>query len=280
MYGVAEHINRTGNLPEWCIITRKLKNYQSYNLLRYHFPLGSYNLRSTLAGKPINFLRKWFFQNASILNTQILVESYYKRKLVDLMSFEDYYTIMILLKNVSVLNVDAPASWRMRRALYSLAIRQYSSNAIMNYIPKTCLFKKKETKTFVDDIKTGDSFEKITFTICSSKYEEPLSYVPENLNFNFSSYWVHYELVITDPILMVSLADVVKSDDEEIYVILPKIDLTVISETTFLITNGEPNLYLKLVTSPIYARSNWLTELANEVEKYKEMELEYINRQG
>ncbi|XP_043472412.1 uncharacterized protein LOC122505056 [Leptopilina heterotoma] len=275
MYGFAEHLNRTGSPPEWSN-TRQLKNHEHYNFLRYNEYVEEFILRRQKTGMHVSFLRRNIFHSASRINYRNLIIFYNEKMLNDLITFEDYYAIQLLLKDDLQINWENPASWRMRRALYSLAIRQYSSNATMNYIPKSCFFKKTETKTFVNDIKKGDSFEKTTFSICSSKYKESYSY-NHKYSFNKSFYWTNYEVLITDPITMVSLEDILDVEDEELYVILPKTDFTVLSDPAFFFNNDVPNLYVKMLTSPIYARSNWLTELANEIEKYKEMEKEYFN---
>ncbi|XP_043471020.1 uncharacterized protein LOC122504154 [Leptopilina heterotoma] len=275
MYGFAEHLNRTGSPPEWSN-TRQLKNYKNYNFLRYNYSFGEYRLGIENTYMHINFLRKEIFYLTHNINVPKLVKSYKEKMLHNLITFDDYYAIQLLLKNYFIINSENLASWRMRRALYTLAIRQYSSNATMNYIPKTCFFKKQERKKFVQDIKKGDSFEKTTFSICSSKYKESYSYIYEYFLPN-SSCWTNYKVLITDPIAMVSLKDIVDVEDEELYVILPKTDLTVLSDAEFFVDNGAPNFYVKILTSPIYARSNWLTELANEIEKYIEMEKEYFN---
>ncbi|XP_043480688.1 uncharacterized protein LOC122510253 [Leptopilina heterotoma] len=276
MYGFAEHLNKTGNPPEWSK-TRKLKNYQSYNFLRYHFPLEAYELDEHQAEMRVNYLRRRFFPNAPILNSQLLIKSYYERKVDDLMLFEDYYAIMILMKSVSVLDVDDPANWRIRRALYTLAIRNYNPNSILNYDSKSCYFKMMKTSSFVESIKFGDIFETATFIICSSKYKESYSYNNEKFYFNFTLFSVNHEMVITDSLLAVSLKDIVEFDDEEIYVILPKVHFKLLSNLGFIINNGKTNFYVKMSTFPIDDSANWLTKLANEVEKYKEMEKEYFN---
>ncbi|XP_043472407.1 uncharacterized protein LOC122505052 [Leptopilina heterotoma] len=275
MYGFAEHLNRTGSPPEWSN-TRQLKNHEHYNFLRYNEYVEEFILRRQQTGMHVSFLRKNIFYFAPRINYQNLVKFYNEKMLNDLITFEDYYAIQVLLKDDLQINWENPASRRMRKAIYSLAIRQYSSNATMNYIPKSCFFKKTETKTFVNDIKKGDSFEKTTFSICSSKFKESYSYTYE-YSFHTSFYWTNYEVLITDPITMVSLEDILDVEDEELYVILPKTDLTVLSDPEIFVNNSVPNLYVKMSISPIYDRSNWLTELANEIEKYKEMEKEYFN---
>ncbi|XP_043472500.1 uncharacterized protein LOC122505108 [Leptopilina heterotoma] len=274
MYGFAEHLNRTGNPPEWSK-TRKLKNYEYYNFLRYNSPLEAYELSAQQAEMRINYLRGRYFQNAPALDPQILIESYNERNLNDLMLFEDYYAIIILLKNILTLDVDNPASWRIKRALYTLAIRNYNPNSDLNDTSKSCFFRDVKTETSINDMNLGDVFETTSFIICSSQLKENKnSYDYENINFQL--YWLNNKLLITDSIAMVSLEDVLQLDGE-IYVILPKVDLKVVSDKAFLIKNGIRNVYVKFETSTIYEKSNWLTYLANQIEKYKTMEKEYFN---
>ncbi|XP_043472487.1 uncharacterized protein LOC122505102 [Leptopilina heterotoma] len=279
MYGFAEHLNRTDYPPEWSK-TRKLENYEYYNFLRYNFPLEAYELIPQQAEMRINYLRRRFFQNAPTLDAQILIESYYGRKLDDLMLFEDYYAITILLKNISIFYVNDPASWRMRRALYNLAIRNYNLNSDLNDTSKYCFFRDVKTETFINDINVEDVFDTTNFIICSSKYKESYSYEFGNLEFNLSSYWLNNKLLITNSNLMVSLEDIVELDDEEIYVILPDVELTVRSVKAFFIINGKRNAYVNMLTSSMYERCNWLTYLANQIEKYKEMENNYFRIKG
>ncbi|XP_043472488.1 uncharacterized protein LOC122505103 [Leptopilina heterotoma] len=276
MYGFAEHLNRTDYPPEWSK-TRKLENYEYYNFFRYNFPLEAYELSAQQAEMRINYLNRIFFKNAPTLDAQILIESYYGRKLDDLMLFEDYYAITILLKNISIFYVNDPASWRMRRALYNLAIRNYNLNSDLNDTSKSCFYMNIKSKTYVNSMTLGNVFGTTDFIICSSKYLNSYTYDYENLNSKLSSYWLNNKLLITDSNLMVSLEDIVKFDDEEIYVILPKVDLKVVSDKAFFIKNGIRNVYVKIETSAIYEKSNWLTYLANQIEKYKTMEKEYFN---
>lgn len=274
MYGFAEHLNRTGYPPEWSN-ARKLKNYKYYNFLRYDLSLEKLKIDTQQTKMRINYLNSMYFQNAPALNPQILTESYNERNLNELMLFKDYYASMIFLKNFSTLYVEDPASWRIRRALYSLAIRNYNPNSDLNYnLP--CFFKQDvKTRTVVDYINSGDTFGTTNFIICSSKYEKQFSYDNENLNIKLNSYWINYNLLITDSILMVSLDDIAELDDEKIYVILTEVPLKVVSVKAFSVTNGKRNAYLNMKTSPIHERSNWLTSLANEIEKYKQMEKEF-----
>ncbi|XP_043484974.1 uncharacterized protein LOC122512903 isoform X1 [Leptopilina heterotoma] len=274
MYAFAEHLNRTGNIPEWSI-KRQLKNPTFFEILRYAPFLGKltdyvhtrrYNI--DLYSNRLNYFLKFPINK--------LLKSYMKKDIKDIIVFEDFVAIIVFLQDESQINFNNPAAWSMIRALYSLAIRQYSSNSILNYKPEKCFFKRKETKSYGDNIKINDIFKKVTFSICKSNYTESYSYYSLLKN-NSLSYLMTYETIITDPLVRVSLEDILENRDGKVDVLLPKVELSVISSPKIKKSIRESTVFVTLACSPIYERSNWLTAMANEIEKYKQKEREYFH---
>ncbi|XP_043484985.1 uncharacterized protein LOC122512905 [Leptopilina heterotoma] len=277
MYEFAENFNKSGNPPDWSI-NRQLKNPKFYETLRYE---------RNLESLPAEYLE--IYIHGIIVKLQIifnihnfpinaLLERYLERNLEELISFEDYLAIAILLQDESQIYLENPAAWRMRRALYSLAIRQYSSNSELNFNFDICFSMHEAKRNFIDDIKIGDTFEMRYFSICSSKNKKSFSY-SSVYNNDTMFYTVRCKTIITDFLLRVSLEDIVDNVEGIIYVIFPKVEFSIRRNPLIKKTEYGDTVFLITKTFPFDEKSNWITAMANEIENYKQKEIEYFNNQ-
>ncbi|XP_043472405.1 uncharacterized protein LOC122505051 [Leptopilina heterotoma] len=267
-----EYLHNTGNPPEWSI-ARKLKNYENYKFLKYDAHLQSLPFSVSSANEIIMELESNVFENSPRIPNDIAYDIYMEKNLYELLTFEDYYAIMVYLQDESQINFENLAALRMKRALYSLAIRQYNPNFIPSYILnlEPCFFKEKRTERFAYSIHVGYKFEKSTFSICNSKFKESYSYSSE-YKIDKSFFWMHYGAIITDPAVVVSLEEILDNYNGHLYVLLPEVKLQVMDYSKYWINKYGKIVNVKVITENIVDRSSWLTAVANQIEEYKEIE--------
>ncbi|XP_043484983.1 uncharacterized protein LOC122512903 isoform X2 [Leptopilina heterotoma] len=263
MYGFAEHLNRTGNIPEWSI-KRQLKNPKSYEQLRYNTYMEINSLHFLQTHKrTIDYALK-IFHNLQRFSVGELFKKYIENDVKDQILFEDYLAIVNYLQDESQIDFENLASWRMRRALYTLAIRQYNYNSPSNFIPEKCVISYRTIKrNFADDIKTGDIFKGTTFSICG-------------VNNNSTESLITYYAIIIDPLVRVRLENFVSQAYGILFIILPKVEFCIVNSPSLENSAYEVKESTTLTFSPIFERSNWLTAIANEIENYKQKEREYF----
>lgn len=278
MYEFVENFRRTGNPPDWSI-QRKLKNPKFYETLRYDEKLESppsEYLEIYILG--ISFKLQTIF-HIHDFSVNPLIERYVEKNLDELISFEDYLAITILLQDESQIYLENPGSWRMRRALYTLAIRQYSSNFELNFKSEICFSVLEEKIRFAKNIKIGDTFDMGVFSICSSEYKELYSY-SSLYNHDTTFHMVRYKTKITDFLLRVSLEEIVDNVEGIIYVIFPKVEFFVRRNPFIKTSKNGDTAFITTKTVPFDENSNWITEMANEIENYKQKEREYFHNQN
>ncbi|XP_043472410.1 uncharacterized protein LOC122505054 [Leptopilina heterotoma] len=271
------HLNSTGMLPDWSM-THKLKNPKLYELLRYDTSVELIPPSRNKAIKDATNLKMTVFQYSPKVLVEELCDVYIEEKLDELISLEDYYAIRVLKRDDRQIKMENPVSWRMRRALYSLAIRQYRPNLISSFLPIHCFHRRFSNRSRLFNMKVNDSFRLTRFLLCTDKYilEESLT-SSSAYDHTSSSHWISFEIVITDPRLVVNLNEILKSDDRNAYCLFPTLLLKALSDSEDRNTSYGLISFIKVQTVPTESRSEFLTAMANNIEDYKMKEREYFN---
>ncbi|XP_043482831.1 uncharacterized protein LOC122511555 [Leptopilina heterotoma] len=277
MYDFAEYLNQTGGqTPEWSK-SRRLVNPELYELLRFNNYVDSIPSSANEMTESLTNLKNRIFENSPNVSFEQICYDYMKENLYELISFENYFAIRVLEEDYNQIELENLVGWRMKKALYSLAIRQYSQNSASNFLTIYCHSKHLKSRSFIDTYEMGETFKILNFRLCSSKRSSPeikskSSIMRMN---NFTSYWIFYEFMITDPKLIVYLEDVIKSNDEKIYIFLPETRFKVINGPEVYNTNIGLAAFLKLRTIYYPRTLRWLAEAANNIEMYEKKEKEY-----
>lgn len=276
MYAFALHIYKTGNLPEWST-AQKLKNPKLYESLRYEIFVELIPSSRDESIELIQNLKLTVFKNAPNISHRRIYSVYVNKKLNEIVSLENYYAINIYLKHNRQITLENPVGWRIRSALYSLAIRQLTPNLKYPNTSKICFTSKLVNSSFVNPFPVGQISKIIDFWKCRSRnmIEESDSSIPVNNDDSF--YWISYKIVITDHKLIVSLEEFLKNGEEKFYLFFPETAFNALSSFTSDDTSRGLINYITLETVPVRDNSKWLTEMVNKIEKYKEKEGEYFD---
>ncbi|XP_043472404.1 uncharacterized protein LOC122505050 [Leptopilina heterotoma] len=272
----AEYLNKTGNVPEWSK-TMKLKNPKFYEILRYNNLVDFIPLKKEITYQIATNLKMTIFKDSPSISIEKLVHFYKTANLNELISLEDYYAINVLLIDRNQMFLPNPVGWRIKTALYSLAIRQYSLNLNFNFSPKNCFIRVRGDANYVNGFEVGSHSKLSDFWFFKSHnvFEESDSNSPI-YNDNNPSNWVSYKFVITEPRVIVNLEEVVKND-KKLYVLLPRTDFVVLKKRLIYDTFFGLTSFIKAKTTPILNKSNWITNMANKIEEYKKMEEKYFD---
>lgn len=270
------HLQQTGEPAQW-MMDKKLKNPKLYELLRFEISTELIPLNRNTAMERIVNLKINAFANSPKVHFHQIWDAYVNEKLNELISLEDYYAIRILLKDHSQINVENPVGWRIRRAIYSLAIRQYSLNFNHDRPLAYCFQRKIISKSDVNQFKKNEILQFDEFLICRNKQV----FSGSNINpyvIHQDDFLAYIDILNTDSRLMVSLDEIIKFEDDIIFFALfPKTSFKV-DDAKFFTTSGGLTSYLSFKTMPTtISNSQLLAFMANSIEEYKEKEEEYYN---
>ncbi|XP_043484972.1 uncharacterized protein LOC122512902 [Leptopilina heterotoma] len=279
IYKYAEYVNETLQKPKW-IESHRLENPELYKLLRFSNYVESIPLKMDKMIKGLTKLQNEIFQNS--LNVSILrtCQDYTKKNFCKLISLENYFAIQILGKNFNQVRKENPVGWRMRRALYSLALRQYNQNLDFNFSPIICYSRHLVDASVIYDKVEGEIFKTGNFSLCSSKKIHPeisSSSSIADLN-NSTLYWTFYEYVITDRKLIVYLEKIIQRNNKKLYFFLPDVKLKIVNGPVVYNTIFGLVAFSKVKTVRIRETSKWLAKMANNIEKYEKEEIKYFNQ--
>ncbi|XP_051160401.1 uncharacterized protein LOC127280980 isoform X1 [Leptopilina boulardi] len=201
-------------------------------------------------------------------------DDYMANQLFDTISFDDYYAIRIFLSNPNAnTDIDTPDVWRIKKAMYSLAIRQYDS------------FKKAENKQIILYCKRTNDIQKTTFVNLKHKMistnaflycnedssewdyysqilsEENESHIPVSLQF--------FKIILNDPFLAIDVKNI--DAHSKHYIILPSTKFRFIEEKfTFIQQTNIHCLIMKSPSHKIIIHKDWLATVANKVSYYED----------
>ncbi|XP_043484956.1 uncharacterized protein LOC122512890 [Leptopilina heterotoma] len=266
-----------GHSPEW-MKTQELKNPKLYQSLRYDTYVEFISSSKNETIQRIKKLQKKIFQGLPVIPAEKIYDDYVSLDMNELISLKDYYAIQVLLKNYHSVYMKNPVGWRMKRALYSLAIRQYSEDLNSTFSQKICFTQLFKETQLINNLSRNRNFSFKNFLYCIGRnaFKERLKYsfISNNTDSTFNA--EYSKIVITDPRLIVNLQEVTNDDDRDDYFILPTTQLVVEKglfdyKTPFGLVKAHT-----LKTLPIKKNSEWLTTMANNIEEYKEKEREYF----
>lgn len=268
-----QYFNTNGIPPEWSN-GRKLMNPIHYKNLRYYFNVESSSFSIKRAIKSVKNL-KLIFKNTPEVSTSYLFKSYVDKNLLEILTFEDYYTLKIYMTDISqIALLDNPVGWRIKRALYSLAIRQYSpylsSSDNVNY--SKCFFTAFEKKEIIDNIQVHGTLSGGNFVLCKSIFNKVRL---DSSEFESTSYLVSYKVLFSKAIYIVNLNDIF-DDNQEVNIILPEINYMLRNKKSAFSIDGLSYERLSIEIVNKLEDSEWLSYLANSIEVLKQKEREYF----
>ncbi|XP_051160405.1 uncharacterized protein LOC127280980 isoform X3 [Leptopilina boulardi] len=198
-------------------------------------------------------------------------DDYMANQLFDTISFDDYYAIRIFLSNPNAnTDIDIPDVWRIKKAMYSLAIRQYDSfnkakkKEIILYCKRTNVIQKTtfvslrqrimSTNVFLycnEDSSEWNYYSQILF-----KTNE--SHIPVSLQF--------FKIILKHPFSVIDVKNI--DAHSKHYIILPSTKFKLIQEKfTFI---HQTNIHFLIMDSYAYIVQNaWLAKIANSVSHYE-----------
>lgn len=133
----AKYFIENRHIPEWSKSYR-LKNPKLYKLLRFEQYVNSIPSGATeMTERLINFKNE-ILQNSPEVSVENVCLHYLADDLNELISLENYFTLRVLEKDYNQVVLKNPLGWRIRQALYSLALRQYRQNLISSFSPIFC----------------------------------------------------------------------------------------------------------------------------------------------
>lgn len=192
--------------------------------------------------------------------------------LTDTISFHDYYAIRIFLSSPYVnTDLDEPYVWRLKKAVYSLAIRQYNSfqpfrkkQMMILYcvhlknvhkIIRISRYKTISINGFLycnEDSSEWDYLYETSSKI--NKFQEPISIT-------------YYKLILNKPYLAIHVKNIVANS--KFYIIIPKTKFIFIEEKFNLIDQSNINfVILKFRVQTV--EGEWLSKVANEASYYED----------
>lgn len=276
MYEFAKHLNETGVLPKWSK-QQELKNPKFYELLRYDITVELIPQFFDDVIQRVHDLKTKIFHDSPDVSIERLCKVYVRNKLNEIISLPDYYALIVLFEDRQQLKLHKPVGWRIKRALFSLAIRQYNSDLISTFSPVTCFHEKLVIANSINDIKTGSTIEFNDFLTCHNnnifhgKHLKPIKESESTKN------WISYKIVVTDPSLIVNFDEFRKNEEDDFNIILPNVVFMAMKDPILYDTSYGLTAFLTIESKPIVKRSEWLASMANAVEHYKEKEEAYLN---
>lgn len=281
IYKFIEYLIATGHVPEWSS-KHKLKYYHLYKILRCETYVGIIfsSLSDTLnymTGGPMMKV----FQNVIDVSPTTIAYSYFTENFNELLTLSDYYAIMVLLNDLKKINFKNPIGWRIKKALYSLAIRQYSPDVSSTFSPITCFNEDLVIAESINDFKAGRTFKFTDFLFChkhNNRLQETHSNSPIIKKSNSTHNWIAYRIVITDPRMIVNLDEFTKNKEEDFNIILPHVVFMTMEDPILHDTSYGLVAYVTIETMPITVVSEWLTSIANKINTYKEKEKPYVHK--
>ncbi|XP_051160415.1 uncharacterized protein LOC127280983 [Leptopilina boulardi] len=265
----AKDLNKFGFAPS-TYDNQWLNNPKLYEKLRFY----SYVEIGLYQRKAIELIENIYSQeDISLINIPpgSAFNDYMANQLFDTISFDDYYAIRIFLSNPNAnTDIDTPDVWRIKKAIYSLAIRQYDS------------FKKAENKQIILYCKKTNVFQKTTnlkrriistnaFLYCnedSSEWdyyyqilsEENESHIPVSLQF--------FKIILNYPFLVIDVKNI--DAHSKHYIILPSTKFRFMGgKFTFI---DQTNIHFLNMQSPSHyyiSHNDWLAKVANSVSHYE-----------
>ncbi|XP_051167999.1 uncharacterized protein LOC127285835 [Leptopilina boulardi] len=196
-------------------------------------------------------------------------DDYVANDLTDTIFFHDYYVIKAFLYFPYIsTDLDEPDVWRLKKAMYSLAIRQNDAfkyeerKQIILYCVKSKIFQKiiKRTYTTIshnaflycnEDSKAWNDYYKDSSEI--DNFQEPTSYL------------LYFKIIIKKPFLFIDVNSI--DANSKHYIILPKTEFILIEEKFNLIDEIKVHLFI-MKTKVKQQESQWLSKVANEVSYY------------
>ncbi|XP_043472411.1 uncharacterized protein LOC122505055 [Leptopilina heterotoma] len=270
-----QEINKTGKPIEF-FHDMKLINPIHFKVLRYFTFMESNYFDINDAGDCFKNLNSNVFNNSFEISFQHLFYSYVRMKLNELLSFEDYYALRIFLQDYSQINLENPLGWRIRRAIFNLAIRQYKERPQLSSdsdVAELCTFYLIKSEKFICDIKKNDVIRVKEFQVCSGGNQKYESLIKEITPF---TYLVSYDVNILNNIQIVNLNEITESN-EDLYVILPDTKLILSKKLNPVRRSG---IILQRLIQNVYVLNindqKLLTNWANKVENLQTLEKEYL----
>ncbi|XP_051160350.1 uncharacterized protein LOC127280961 [Leptopilina boulardi] len=265
----ARDLNKFGFAPS-TYDNQWLNNPKLYEKLRFY----SYVEIGLYQRKAIELIENIYSQeDISLINIPpgSAFDDYMANKLFDTISFDDYYAIRIFLSDPNAnTDSDTPHFWRIKKAIYSLAIRQYDS------------FKKAENKQIILYCKRTNDIQKTTFVSSRQRILSTNGFLYCNED---SSEWDYYSQILSEenelhipvslqffkiilkfPFLVLDVKNI--DAHSKHYIILPSTKFKLIQEKfTFI---DQTNIHFLIIQSYYkIIRNYWLAEVANSVSHFE-----------
>lgn len=270
-----QEINKTGKPIEF-FENVELINPIHFKVLRYFPLLQSRYFDINDASELFKNLNLNAFGKTFDISFQELFNTYEKKKLNELLSFEDYYALRIYLHDYSQINLKNPLGWKIRRGILNLAIRQYREKAQLSSdtdVAELCTFYSIKSKEFISNIKKNSFMYISHFHICSGGNQ---NYEPLIKETTSSQYLIFNDLNIVNNFQVVSLNEITESG-EDLYVILPDTKLILAKKLNPIRRSGI--IIQRLIQNVHVVNVNdqrLLTSWANYVELLKNKEKQYL----
>ncbi|XP_043484666.1 uncharacterized protein LOC122512714 [Leptopilina heterotoma] len=206
-------------------------------------------------------------EDINLINLPIekLFDEYLENDLFDTVSFDDYYAIQNFLTNEYITtNLPIPSLWRIKKAMYSLALRQYDSFFELNI--NRVIFCLLKTNSESVDINGTLTFNE--FIVCNHF----LSNIREEYESRNTTFVTIYKLNLSrDSFLALNLQNIDKTLNQ--YIILP--------DTKFKIHRWNieyrGRIYEKVITIERVKITccEWMSSVLNKAYLYAKLDAEY-----
>ncbi|XP_043484748.1 uncharacterized protein LOC122512761 isoform X2 [Leptopilina heterotoma] len=201
-------------------------------------------------------------EEINLINLRIkrLFFDYVENDLFDTVSFDDYYAIQdFLTNNYITTNLSFPSLWRIKKAMYSLALRQFDAISSTASSTETlyCLPKNDSKRITDNGFLTFDEF-----IICHNDLSNVDNY---GIQFNNNPSTRIYKLIIKQLFLVVHLKIIDK--DLNSYVIFPGTEFMGVYDNNTVII-GENSVPVVTLESVTVKNCEWLANVANKASHF------------